>query len=78
MNSFKLSRIIKRSGLKQNAIAKTMGISESSFYNKTSGRTSFTAAESLHLRDILGMTWEEYHDIFFADEVLKVEQGDKV
>lgn len=73
----KLGQIIKKSGLKQKSIAQLMGISESSFYNKTSGKTNFTAAESLQLRDILGMSWDEYHEIFFADLVPNLEQEAK-
>lgn len=76
MDSMMLERAIKRSGLKQMKIAASIGMPTSSFYNKTSGRTAFTVSESLALKKVLKMDWDEYETIFFDSAVLKIEQED--
>ena len=72
-----LEEKIKASGLKKEHLLQQMHLkSMTSFSNKLSGTTEFTAGEIAALADSLRLTREEVHDIFLADRVVSESQED--
>lgn len=69
----KLNKAIKNSGLKISFLADKLGLSSQGFYNKINGKTEFYSSEILILSDILGLTFREREEVFFAAIVDKKE-----
>lgn len=62
-----LKEKVSKSGLPNTFIAKSIGISNGSWYNKLNGRNQFTAIEIQRLCELLHITsLREKEDIFFA------------
>lgn len=62
-----LNEKVVASGLKNSFIAKRLGISRSSWYNKLKGKHQFTAEEIKKLCEVLHITsLREKEDIFFS------------
>ena len=62
-----LKKKVSESGMKNTFIAKSLGISRTSWYNKLNGESMFTAVEIQKLCDTLHITsLREKEDIFFA------------
>ena len=72
-----LEEKIKASGLKKEYLLQQMHLkSMTSFSNKLSGTTEFTAGEIAALADSLRLSREEVHDIFLADRVASESPSD--
>ena len=59
----KIARV--RKGLSRRDVARTIGIAESTYGNKETGRTDFTAPEAVAVAELLELTWDQYNDIFY-------------
>lgn len=64
-----LEEKIKNSGLKLIFIAEKIGVTPKTLDNKIKGRTKFRASEVYMLKDLLGLTDDDLHNIFFTEEV---------
>lgn len=64
IESKKLEKKIKESGLKKNKIAETLGISRQSLHFKVTGQNDFRASEINKLSKLLKLTRKETLDIF--------------
>ena len=72
-----LEEKIKASGLKKEYLIQQMHLkSMTSFSNKLSGTTEFTAGEIAALADSLRLSRKEVHDIFLADRVASEATND--
>ena len=60
---------VKRGGKTLEDLAKGIGISMKSLYNKMSGRTDFSASQIRAIAAFLGIGAKEICDIFFTDSV---------
>ena len=67
MNTAELRAAIARVGKTYRDLAKSLGISEQTFYNKLNGESDFKASEIKALRGELNLTSEEINYIFFND-----------
>lgn len=67
MNSNLLDYKAKTMGLSVADVANALGVDESTYYRKRSGRTDFTRNELRILRDLLNLSAEEMNEIFFAE-----------
>lgn len=69
MDLAELERIIKDKGLKKCVVADRIGTNRSSFYLKLNGEREFTQSEVKGLKDVLGLSDEQFMRIFFDDNV---------
>lgn len=67
LNSIKLREYISDSGITMTAIARKMGISRESLYNKVDKKTEFSVSEINKLTGILGLNPSDRDCIFFGD-----------
>lgn len=65
-NSLELELQIKRIGISKKDLAKRLGISEMSLFNKIRNETEFKASEIVALTEALNLTQEQRNIIFFA------------
>lgn len=65
-NSLELELQIKRIGISKKDLAKRLGISEMSLFNKIRNETEFKASEIVALTEALKLTQEQRNTIFFA------------
>lgn len=56
---------IKASGYKRGALARMIGVSDNSLRNKVQGQTQFRLDEADQLANLLGMTDQEFLQVFF-------------
>lgn len=68
-NTNLLRECIKKSGLKQAAIAKKCGFSRQTLINKIEGRSEFTASDIAIISKMLSLTPSKRDCIFFANTV---------
>lgn len=61
----KLSEVIQSKGLKQEFVAKSIGISVGSMSNKMNGKTDFKLPEVQKLKELLKLSAKEAYEIFF-------------
>ena len=69
VNSIKLNKFIKKSGLKRIYIAKKLNISAMALRNKINNITEFKPSEIITLKTILSLSNEDIQEIFFANNV---------
>lgn len=62
----RLDRAIKKSGLKQSFISEKMGISKQALSDKKNGKTAFRQSEVYVMCDLLQLSDEESNQIFFS------------
>lgn len=74
MNDVLLIEKINNSGYTRKGIANKMGITPNSLKNKLSGRSYFNYLEIVELTRILGLTQQDYLDIFLPNEFTNREQ----
>ena len=65
-NSLELELQIKRVGISKKELAKKLGISEMSLFNKIKNEKEFKASEIVALTKVLKLTQEQRNNIFFA------------
>jgi len=65
-NSLELELQIKRIGISKKDLAKRLGISEMSLFNKIRNETEFKASEIVALTEALNLTQEQRNNIFFG------------
>lgn len=61
--SEKISDFAKTTGTTKDEIAKSLGISRSSFFSKIRGEYEFTFTEAYKLSTMLGMTVDEFYEL---------------
>jgi predicted transcriptional regulator len=66
-NMSRLQEIIKESGYKKRHIAKELGISHQSFYNRLSGKSEFKSSEISKLCEVISISKKVRDEIFFAN-----------
>lgn len=59
--------IVAAKGIKYSAIAKRLGIADSSLRNKRKGKSEFTQTQISEVCSFLGLSNEERNSIFFAE-----------
>ena len=64
----KLNELIKRSGLKRDAIAKSLGISVTTLKTKTDGIADFKSEEVRALKNLLHLSLHDVGELFFGIE----------
>lgn len=69
VNSIKLNKFIKKSGLKRIYIAKKLNISAMALRNKINNITEFKPSEIIALKTMLSLSNEDIQEIFFANNV---------
>lgn len=69
VNSIKLNKFIKKSGLKRIYIAKKLNISAMALRNKINNITEFKPSEIITLKTMLSLSNEDIQEIFFANNV---------
>lgn len=69
VNSIKLNKFIKKSGLKRIYIAKKLNISAMALRNKINNITEFKPSEIIMLKTMLSLSNEDIQEIFFANNV---------
>lgn len=67
MNSILLDYKAKQAGLSVSDVANALGVDESTYYRKRSGKTEFTRNEIRLLKNLLKLSSEEMDAFFFAD-----------
>lgn len=65
MDSLKLDYLAKRKGYTSSKMADALGIDESTYSRKKSGKSDFTRNEIRIIIDTLGLTAKEACEIFF-------------
>ncbi len=65
MNTPELRAAVARSGKTNRELAKSLGLSETAFYNKVGGQTQFKNSEIKKLAELLGLSLEAVNVIFF-------------
>ena len=65
MNRKLLEYVIARSGYTASGIAKKLGISRTTYYNKLSGKSPITHGDICRLITVCSLTMNEVRDIFF-------------
>lgn len=63
----KLHWAMKRLNLNRREVAKKIGISNASLYNKMYGLREFKASEIMKLSKLLGLTRDQRDEIFFKE-----------
>ena len=69
MNYSKFREAIAYVGISNREIARLLGISEQSLYNKATGKTEFKNSEIKSLSQILSLSLDKVNDIFFDGKV---------
>lgn len=69
VNSIKLNKFIKKSGLKRIYIAKKLNISAMALRNKINNITEFKPSEIITLKTMFSLSNEDIQEIFFANNV---------
>ncbi len=69
MNSTLLTLKVNNSCFTKSEIAKKLGLTRQSFYNKLNGKREFKASEIQILAQVLDLSEVEKNNIFFADFV---------
>ena len=69
VNSIKLNKFVKKSGLKRIYIAKKLNISAMALRNKINNITEFKPSEIITLKTMLSLSNEDIQEIFFANNV---------
>ena len=69
MNRELLEYTVARAGYSASAMAKRLGISRTSYYNKLSGYTPFNLNDMCVLISACGLNMDEVRDIFFSKVV---------
>ena len=54
-----------RKGLSQRDMARQLGVSASSYQKKEQGYVRFSDDEKLKITEILGLTYDQFNDIFY-------------
>lgn len=67
INTKLLDRKISESGLRIGFIIEKLGLSRTGFDKKRKGKTPFRISEIYVLKDLLHLTDEEEHQIFYAE-----------
>ena len=67
LNSNSLKKAIEDSGMTMTALARIIGISRESLYNKVDRRTEFTASEICRMSNALHLSNESRDAIFFGN-----------
>ena len=65
MDTILLKKIIEDRGIKYQYLAKELGISRESLYNKVNGKTEFTAGEIRSIAKTLALDFLTIQTIFF-------------
>ena len=79
VNTEKLNDLIKRSGLKREAIAKALGISVTTLKTKTDGIADFKSEEVCALKKLFNLSLEDIGELFFeAERDLKSHESEKI
>ena len=68
-NTLELDYAIKRAGLDREKVAKILGISITTLFNKLHNKVEFKASEIAKLKSLLNLTKEQRDMIFFANNV---------
>ncbi len=68
MNKGNLKNVIESKGISMTFIAKKIGISRESLYNKVQGKTEFKASEIVKISSLLSLTNKEREMIFFTTD----------
>ena len=68
-DALELDYAVKNAGLNRQKIAKVLGISMMSLFNKIHNRTEFKASEIAALKQALHLSNEQRDKIFFAHDV---------
>lgn len=66
MDTKKLQDAIDARGIKLKYISEKLGISRYGLYKKINGASDFTSTEMKTMEDVLGLTKDEFYNIFFA------------
>lgn len=66
MQTNRLISIIDEKGLKRTSLAKYLGITDLAFRNKLHGITEFKVSEIEKLGSYLGLSQEDFFNIFFS------------
>lgn len=61
--------MVRDKGVKKTFIAEKLGISNQALLNKISNKSEFKAGETIVIRDLLGLTNQQWEQIFFAPNV---------
>ena len=70
MNYSKFREAVAYVGISNREIAKLLGISEQSLYNKATGKTEFKNSEIKLLSQILSLSLDKVNDIFRREVVI--------
>lgn len=65
MNSPEFRAAVARSGRTNRELAKSLGLSETAFYNKVGGQTQFKNSEIKKLAELLSLSMASVNAIFF-------------
>jgi len=68
-NTLELDYAIKRAGLDREKVAKILGISITTLFNKLHNKVEFKASEITKLQSLLNLSKEQRDMIFFANNV---------
>lgn len=68
-DSVLFERTVRDKGVKKTFIAERLGISNQALINKVSNKSEFKAGETIIIRDLLGLTNQQWEQIFFAPNV---------
>lgn len=68
LNTEKLREAIDDKGISITKLAKSIGITRESFYNKMNGNNEFKASEIQKTTKVLGLTRDRRDAIFFSDD----------
>lgn len=66
-NTEELEVAITRAGISKRKIAKLLGVSETTIYNKLNGKVEFKASEIVAMCDILRLTTAQRENIFLSN-----------
>lgn len=61
--------MVRDKGVKKTFIAEKLGISNQALLNKISNKSEFKAGETIVIRDLLGLTNQQWEQIFFAPNI---------
>ena len=67
MNSPEFRAAVARSGRTNRELAKSLGLSETAFYNKVGGQTQFKNSEIKKLAELLSLSMASVNAIFLMD-----------
>lgn len=65
----KLKGLMREQGLTYSDLAKTIGISHTSFVSEINQKTEFSVSEARAIKDALHLSVDQYVEIFFAIKV---------